>query len=52
MKNQLNHSSVRMTEKFDQQLYSILTNELKTVRNTKPQLIKRLNLTNDGLMVA
>ena len=52
MKNQLTPSSVKMTKKFDQQLYAILADELKTVKITKNHLITRLNIPNDGLMVA
>jgi len=51
MKNQqLNQSSVKMTKKFDQQLYDMLVSDLKNVKNTK-QVIRSLNVSND-LMVA
>lgn len=51
MKNQqLNQSSVKITKKFDQQLYEMLMSDLKTIKGTK-QMIRSLNISND-LMVA
>jgi hypothetical protein len=51
MKNQLNQSSVKMTKKFDQQLYDMLVSDLKNTKNAKPSAIRSLNVP-DGLMVA
>ena len=51
MKNQqLNQSSVKITKKFDQQLYDMLVSDLKNAKSNK-QLIRSINV-NDGLMVA
>lgn len=51
MKNQLNQSSVKITRKFDQQLYEMLITDLKNIKNAKPQAIRSMNIP-DGLMVA
>jgi hypothetical protein len=51
MKNQLNQSAVRMTKKFDQQLYDMLASDLKKIKTSKPQVIRSLNAP-EGLMVA
>lgn len=51
MKNQqLNQSSVKISKKFDQQLYDMLLSDLKNVKGNK-NVIRTLNVSND-LMVA
>jgi hypothetical protein len=52
MKNQLTPSSVKITRKFDQQLYAILSGELQAVKITRNQLITNMNFPNEGSMVA
>jgi hypothetical protein len=52
MKNQLTPSSVKMTRKFDQQLYAILAGELNAVKITKNNLMANLNFPNEGVLDA
>lgn len=50
MKNQqLNQSSVKITKKFDQELYNMLVNDLKNIKSNKA-VIRSLNVSNDLLV--
>lgn len=52
MKAQHKTKAIKMIEKFDKQLRDILSEELKTVKETRKHIMARLNSNNDGLLVA
>lgn len=47
-------ADLKITEKFDKELFHILSNELKAFKESKNQLVKKLNSgdSNDTLLVA
>ena len=50
MKKEVKNQLVKLSEKFDKQLLTILSEELKALKEAKTQIIK--SFTDDGLLVA
>jgi hypothetical protein len=51
MKQSTKNPIIKLSEKFDKQLLSILSDELRNIKDAKNQLVKTLN-SNNGLLVA
>jgi len=52
MKKQPTTPIIKLSERFDKQLLTILSKELSTLRSAKNDIIKALKPNNDGLLVA
>ena len=53
MKNQQELAAIKVTEKFDKELLSILSKELKMIKNAKNKFLTSLDNNSDhSLMVA
>jgi hypothetical protein len=48
MKNQNTPKIIKLSERFDKQLYAILSKELDALKSTKDHIIKTLKPRNDG----
>ena len=52
MRKQSKPTIVKLSERFDKQLFKILSKELDALKSTKNNIIKNLQPTDDGWQVA
>jgi hypothetical protein len=43
---------LKFTEKFDRELVKLLSNDLKTIKATKPHFLTKVNQNNSTVLVA